>query len=608
MKKFYRNLMLLTIPMLVLSAISAIAFNNVKAASTVNIGLLAPFYLTEGGGGTNGYGGMIDGAALATGQINAAGGINVGGTKEMINLDVQDEGAYDLSTGTYNTVTTDKSMTEMLGKDQFIVGGFRTETTTEALTDLATYNAGAKSPVPFFISGASTTDLIGNATIGGINGADAPWVFRVTPVNDSMLFSTVASYIQESLAPELAKLYCNSTYPTANPGQFRFAVVAEDLTWTAAPVYLLTSPPVAPYVPGETPTATPGYNYFLGPNVTTNGVPFTTGNNPGANFVPAALTFDFTSLVSQLKAADVHLVIDFFTLPEVNDLITAMQTAGMQAMLVGIDVPGQQQSHWADTGGSATVAGAANYEINLLWSGTNAPVVTGPLPGDSAEFWNDFEGYTATLPATAGAAAGAYWPMYTAAGAYEAIYGIAAAVETAGTTDTSNPALLAAIDATNMTSLSGQFQYTLNDVYETDTGLNWTQYGTTTWGYARSQVVQWIQNTTKPASPAPDVGAQMNVVSPTNLVNSTGSYYFSYSRRTEIPPTMYPLADEGDLNLDGKINLADLVILAHAYGSKPGDPNWNPAADINDVGQVNLADLVTLATHYGQSAPQWPLP
>jgi hypothetical protein len=54
-----------------------------------------------------------------------------------------------------------------------------------------------------------------------------------------------------------------------------------------------------------------------------------------------------------------------------------------------------------------------------------------------------------------------------------------------------------------------------------------------------------------------------------------------------------------DLNLDGKVNLADLVILAQAYGSKPGDLNWNSAADINNDGKVNLPDLVTVAQHYG---------
>jgi len=57
----------------------------------------------------------------------------------------------------------------------------------------------------------------------------------------------------------------------------------------------------------------------------------------------------------------------------------------------------------------------------------------------------------------------------------------------------------------------------------------------------------------------------------------------------------------GDLNGDGKVNLQDLVLLANAYGSKPGDSNWNPNADLAPpYGIISLTDLVTLALHYGQ--------
>jgi hypothetical protein len=47
------------------------------------------------------------------------------------------------------------------------------------------------------------------------------------------------------------------------------------------------------------------------------------------------------------------------------------------------------------------------------------------------------------------------------------------------------------------------------------------------------------------------------------------------------------------------VQLTDLVNLAVAYGSKPGDSKWNPDADLNVDYNVNLMDLVNLATHYG---------
>ena len=59
----------------------------------------------------------------------------------------------------------------------------------------------------------------------------------------------------------------------------------------------------------------------------------------------------------------------------------------------------------------------------------------------------------------------------------------------------------------------------------------------------------------------------------------------------------------GDLNGDFKVNLKDLVLLANAYGSKPGDSNWNPNTDVLENGVVGLADLVILTTHYGQQYP-----
>jgi hypothetical protein len=59
----------------------------------------------------------------------------------------------------------------------------------------------------------------------------------------------------------------------------------------------------------------------------------------------------------------------------------------------------------------------------------------------------------------------------------------------------------------------------------------------------------------------------------------------------------------GDTNGDLKVNLQDLQLLDQAYGSKPGDPNWNPNADIDGNGSVDLIDLTILANHYGQHYP-----
>jgi hypothetical protein len=63
--------------------------------------------------------------------------------------------------------------------------------------------------------------------------------------------------------------------------------------------------------------------------------------------------------------------------------------------------------------------------------------------------------------------------------------------------------------------------------------------------------------------------------------------------------TVYVQSDAGDINKDGTVNLIDLILLAKAYGSKPGDPNWNSQADVNGNGRVDLGDLSKLASDYG---------
>jgi hypothetical protein len=58
----------------------------------------------------------------------------------------------------------------------------------------------------------------------------------------------------------------------------------------------------------------------------------------------------------------------------------------------------------------------------------------------------------------------------------------------------------------------------------------------------------------------------------------------------------------GDLNGDGKVDMADVIIFEDAFGSYPGHPRWNPAADINENGKCDLNDVVTLLMHWGKTS------
>jgi hypothetical protein len=61
----------------------------------------------------------------------------------------------------------------------------------------------------------------------------------------------------------------------------------------------------------------------------------------------------------------------------------------------------------------------------------------------------------------------------------------------------------------------------------------------------------------------------------------------------------------GDINGDGTVDIYDAILLASAFGSTPGSPNWNPNADINGDGVVDIYDAIILSAHYSQLYPNY---
>jgi len=57
----------------------------------------------------------------------------------------------------------------------------------------------------------------------------------------------------------------------------------------------------------------------------------------------------------------------------------------------------------------------------------------------------------------------------------------------------------------------------------------------------------------------------------------------------------------GDVNNDCKVDIFDLAAVGLAYGSVPGDSNWNPNADLNNDGKINIFDLATVGLNYGKT-------
>lgn len=55
----------------------------------------------------------------------------------------------------------------------------------------------------------------------------------------------------------------------------------------------------------------------------------------------------------------------------------------------------------------------------------------------------------------------------------------------------------------------------------------------------------------------------------------------------------------GDINGNGVVDDNDVDIFEEAWGSHPGDPNWNPKCDLNKDGKIDVVDVAILGRHYG---------
>ena len=64
-----------------------------------------------------------------------------------------------------------------------------------------------------------------------------------------------------------------------------------------------------------------------------------------------------------------------------------------------------------------------------------------------------------------------------------------------------------------------------------------------------------------------------------------------------ISPAAGPCA--GDINSDGRVDFVDLSLMYAAFGSRLGNPNYNPAADFNHDGLVDIADLTVVSSNFG---------
>jgi hypothetical protein len=74
-----------------------------------------------------------------------------------------------------------------------------------------------------------------------------------------------------------------------------------------------------------------------------------------------------------------------------------------------------------------------------------------------------------------------------------------------------------------------------------------------------------------------------------NYTVSSSGYLIGYTLVTK----------KGDINGDDEVDVLDLIMVAKALGTSPGDPKWNSNADINSDGSIDVLDLIFVAKYLG---------
>jgi hypothetical protein len=77
--------------------------------------------------------------------------------------------------------------------------------------------------------------------------------------------------------------------------------------------------------------------------------------------------------------------------------------------------------------------------------------------------------------------------------------------------------------------------------------------------------------------------------------------YGNYSLSAwDQPIKMVEVTVPGDVGGYHVVNILDVVMITSIYGTKQGNPKFNPNCDIVGAGQVTILDVVACTSHYGQ--------
>jgi peptide/nickel transport system substrate-binding protein len=90
----------------------------------------------------------------------------------------------------------------------------------------------------------------------------------------------------------------------------------------------------------------------------------------------------------------------------------------------------------------------------------------------------------------------------------------------------------------------------------------------------------------------------------TDPVGTAGGVVYDTNTTNNVKDSPYKVKIKSwpvEVNGDGKVDIKDILLAAKAFGSKPGDTNWDARADVSGDEKVGIKDILLIAKAYGSS-------
>jgi len=135
-------------------------------------------------------------------------------------------------------------------------------------------------------------------------------------------------------------------------------------------------------------------------------------------------------------------------------------------------------------------------------------------------------------------------------------------------------------------------------------GTGWAPIVRYTWNFKDGNIT--IIGDNEPVTPTIThvYRAEGNYTVSLNVTDTQGLWSFTDTLtlwNQSVPVSNRPKL-EGDVNGDNVVDIFDVVIVAAAFGSRPGDPNWDARADLRpEFGLIDIFDFMIVAAHFGES-------